>query len=295
MKKLTLALLITFSLAWLAPADAQLFSRKPKTPPAQRLGELIVQVKTDADEGKRAAAAEELREFDVKKFPEIVPVLIDVARHDKKASVRHDALDSLAKIRPVSQGAGQMLEWAAQHDDAWRNRWLAKSALMRYQWAGYHAPKNEAKGPPALTTQEPPLLDSQRPPSKPGTLTRMMPTKTSSQPKNQPRVVNQPTPPPVIVTQPAPAVVTQPLPPVVESTGRAAATSTPPPIIVDAPASVIAPALKGPAPAIPVVDPSPNVVSPNFRPAGVSPPRIVPSTPPPAKTEDRGPILTPPM
>ncbi|MBI1830541.1 MAG: hypothetical protein HYR84_03710 [Planctomycetes bacterium] len=65
-------------LASVHPAEAQLFAKKPKVNPSQRVPELIVIVKTDPDEKKRAHAAEELRDFDVTKFTEIVPVLVDV-------------------------------------------------------------------------------------------------------------------------------------------------------------------------------------------------------------------------
>ena len=43
-----------------ADAPAQLFSKKPKVDPTRRVPELILIVKTDTDERKRAAAAEEL-------------------------------------------------------------------------------------------------------------------------------------------------------------------------------------------------------------------------------------------
>ena len=287
MKRIIFPVLITLMVAWLAPVDAQLFSRKPKGPPAQRVGELIGQVKTDAEEGKRAAAAEELREFDVKKFPEIVPILVDVARSDKKASVRHEALDSLAKIRPVSQPAGQMLEWAAQHDESWKNRWLAKTSLARYQWLGYQAQKKDGKAPTTPATQEPPLLDSQRPPTKPAVPTRTTSTKTTPQLKNLPKVVSQPAPPPQIVTQPPPQIVATPTQRIIEPPLPSGLTPTPPPLIIEAPAPK--------TPSVPAVSTATDlVVSPNFRPAGVSPPRVAPSTPPPVKTDDRGPALTRP-
>src|SRR5688572_20003656 len=151
MRYLALMLFITFLVAWSAPATAQLFKSKPKAPPAQRIGELLVQAKSDPDERKRAAAAEELRDFDAKANPEIVSILADVARTDAKPGVRQEAIESLAKIRPVSIIAGQTLERAAAQDDSWKIRWQAKSALVRYQMAGYHPPKNQpnANNPPA--------------------------------------------------------------------------------------------------------------------------------------------------
>ncbi|GEM_PF-7057973 len=301
MRKLTTALMFSLSLVCLSTADAQLFGKRPKAPPAQRIGELIVQARSDPNESKRAAAAGELREFDTKTFPEVVPVLIDAAKSDKSATVRHEALDSLSRIRPVSQAAGQMLEWAAAHDESWKVRWQAKTALTRYQWAGYHAAKNDPKASKTPMTQEPPLIDSPRPQAKNGVATRPTPTKSNPQPTgNYPQQV----PLPAIVNQPAPVpqsprqqrVVVQPPPKV---------SSTPPPIIIEAPTTVIAPAPKGPVPAVPVLDLGPRVgappvpvvapptgpAEPNFRPAGQAPPRVAP----PTKNDDRGPALTPPM
>lgn len=309
MRKLTLMALITLPIAWLPPADAQIFGRKPKTPPEQRVAELIFQAKADPDEHKRTAAAEELREFDGKAFPQIVPTLVDIARSDPKAGVRLEAVSSLAKIRPVSQAAGQTLEWSAAHDDAWKVRWHAKSSLMRYQLAGYHAGKSDANAtkaalPPA--TQEPPLLDSRdnkgvRPSTNPAIVNRTTAPKTFAPQVNAPKNVPAPTPPPVIGTEP-------PLPKVVvDSTPQAPPVPTPPPLIVEAPpavkqpavppvpvpvpAVVIEPAPKLGPPTVPTTAPPAAVTEPNFRPAGQTPPR----TPPPPKTEERGPTLTVPM
>jgi hypothetical protein len=117
--------------------------------------ELIVLVKTDADERKRAQAAEELRDFDATTFSEIVPVLADVALHDKKPNVRFEAVTSLARIRPVSQLAGQALEKAAAEDDSLRVRVHAKAALPKYYLAGY-SKKAETGAGKKKQTDEPP-------------------------------------------------------------------------------------------------------------------------------------------
>src|SRR4051812_16673620 len=93
MRLLKLGLLTAVLLVCAAPSHAQiLFSRKPKINPNQRVPELIVIVKSDTDERKRAAAAEELRDYDPAVFSEIVPVLADVLQHDKKHNVRLEAL-----------------------------------------------------------------------------------------------------------------------------------------------------------------------------------------------------------
>ena len=110
-----------------ASSHAQLvFSKKPKTNPSQRVPELILIVKTDGDEKKRAHAAEELRDYDSVTFGEIVPVLVDVLKNDKKHGVRLEAVNSLAKIRPVPPvGGAHALEQAAADDEYWRVRWQA--------------------------------------------------------------------------------------------------------------------------------------------------------------------------
>ena len=320
MKKLLLGLLVTFPLACLSPAQAQLFNRKPKTPAPQRVAELIVQARTDADERKRAAAAEELRDFDAKTYSEIVPVLVDLARSDPKASVRLEAISSLAKIRPVSQSAGQTLEWAAGNDESWKVRWQAKSSLVGYKWSGYQAGKNEPatslpKPPPM--SQEPPLIDPrasvdpnvERAPASPGAANRFPPLKLFGQPSAA-KAKGQPAPPPSFATQPPPKIA-------VPAAPKSKVVQTPPPIIVDVPDTTIEPAndlppippLPGnviePAPKVsaPPAAPGPNVTEPNFRPAGQTPPRLSPSTPPPPrnappppkKNDDSGPALTSPM
>lgn len=161
MKRTLLALLLFAIIPWAGPAQAQLFGKRTKAAPSQRVPELILIVKTDPDDRKRAQAAEELREYDANTFTEIVPVLADVLKNDKKSNVRLEALNSLAKIRPVSATAGQAIERAAAEDDTWRIRWTAKTSLTRYHLAGYVSRKTEPmKG---KVTEEPPLLTEPMP------------------------------------------------------------------------------------------------------------------------------------
>jgi hypothetical protein len=158
-------LVLTGALLIAAAPDgsAQWFgTKKTKTPPQQRVAELIGALKTDKDNAHRADAAEELRHFDAKEFPEIVPVLIDALQTDASASVRVEAATSLGRLRPISQPAGLALEKASSGDSNLRVRLQAKASLVYYQLSGYHAPKkNETQGP-ALTgnTGEPPLAGS---------------------------------------------------------------------------------------------------------------------------------------
>jgi HEAT repeats len=164
MKRLLAGLLMMIVLVWTAPVSGQLFAKKQKAVPSQRVPELILTVKTDPAENKRAHAAEELHNYDATTFTEIVPVLVDVLQHDKKASVRFEAVNSLAKIRPVSTLAGQALEKAAADDEAWRVRLHAKTVLPKYHLAGYSSKKADtvtAKKPP---TAEPPIAN---PPANP--------------------------------------------------------------------------------------------------------------------------------
>ena len=164
MKRMAPLLLFALALVWTLPADAQLlFWRRPKVNPTQRVPELILTVKTDADDRKRTHAAEELRDYDAKTFTEIVPVLVDVLLNDKKVNVRTEALNSLAKIRPVSTLAGQAMERAAALDESPRLRSQAKSALVKYYQAGYSSGKNEPAVTPTVqkkTPEGPPVLPS---------------------------------------------------------------------------------------------------------------------------------------
>ena len=151
-------------------AQAQIFfnpfrKAPPPPPPAERVGQLVSIIKSDPDERKRTLAVEEIRDFDTKAFPEIVPILADVAQNDAKPGVRAEAVSSLVRIRPVTQIAGQAIEHAAAKDDHWRNRMNAQAALVRYRLAGYSssaAARNDAKPTAPNQSQEPPTND--RPP-----------------------------------------------------------------------------------------------------------------------------------
>jgi hypothetical protein len=132
-------LVLPVLLACAMPVQAQLLFKKKGPVPAQRVPELILTLKTEADERKRAAAAEELRDYDPKTFTEIVPLLVDTLMNDKKQSVRLEALNSLARLRPVTQVAGRAIEHVASEDESLRLRLQAKSALLKYHIAGYRS------------------------------------------------------------------------------------------------------------------------------------------------------------
>jgi hypothetical protein len=268
------------------PAHAQLFGnwfRKspPPVPPAQRVSELVTIVRTDGDERKRTAAVEELRNFDTKAFPEIVPVLAESAIKDTKPGVRAEAINSLVRIRPISNIAGQAIEGAAQHDEYWRNRMSAQTALMRYRMSGYVSPTppppaptppQNAKGnPPAVKlppqTGEPPLADA-----APPIVYYDQNGKQIAPPRDIGTVIQAPTVPALPTANPrlsAPAISPIPSPnPYAPPASYVPPTSTPtftaptPPVIAP---QIIAPPVIAP----PVVTPTlrePEATEPTFRP-----------------------------
>jgi hypothetical protein len=140
-----------------SPARAGIFS-KHKVNPADRVPTLIATLRAEPDEHKRVSAAEELRQYDPSMFPEIIPTLADAASRDSKSSVRLEAIQSLAKLRPVSQRAGSALEQAT-HDESMRVRLQARTLLWQYHLAGYHGGKTPDISEPTNTirTEEPPL------------------------------------------------------------------------------------------------------------------------------------------
>jgi hypothetical protein len=170
-------MLVGLVLAGAAPeSSAQWFGKKNKTPPQQRVPELLIILKQDMDSHKRADAAEELRQFDSKEFPEIIPALIDALHSDPTASVRIEAATSLGRMRPIAVPVGQALEKAASGDANLRVRLQARTSLTYYQLSGYHAPKkNDPQGQP-MSTGEPPLAGAGEQWWKNGTGTAKTPT-----------------------------------------------------------------------------------------------------------------------
>jgi hypothetical protein len=203
--KCRLFLLLVLLPTLTAPASAGVFFGKKKKPnPNDRVPELLVTVKTDGDENKRARAAEELRQIDAAGHPEVVPILIDVLLNDKKPAVRAEAAQSLGKVRPVSQEAGQALEQALAKDPSMRVRLQARSALLQYHWSGYRSASKKDAPPPPFESKEPPLAEA-GPQLAP---TSMVPAPT--------RLTPQPAPAPTPVPAPAltpPPTGARPLPP----------------------------------------------------------------------------------
>jgi hypothetical protein len=153
--------------------DFHLFGKKAKNDPAERVPTLILQLKTDPDEGKRQAAAEELRQYDPKSFPEMMTVLADALLRDSSPAVRTEAASTIGKLRPVSQAAGYALEQAKANDAAMRVRRAAQNSLLQYHFVGYRGgkPAESQPGPAGepvttqanrLPTAQPPVKGSPR-------------------------------------------------------------------------------------------------------------------------------------
>jgi hypothetical protein len=197
-----LALVLPVALA--LPAPAGIFSKsKPK--PAMRVPELVGIVKTDSDAAKRESAAKELREYDSKAFPEMVPVLMDVLQHDASPAVRGEAAQTLSKLRPVTSEVGLALEEAIK-DKSFRVRWQARNALMSYRLAGYRS--------------DPKVAEKPQPPAKSKTVTSKAPSQPASKVQPAPIVTTGETPPPPLA-QAAP----KPLPTAVPQSGPAPITA----------------------------------------------------------------------
>jgi hypothetical protein len=158
MRAWQVGLLCGIMLAWTTPVQAQfLFGRKQarSVNAPSRVPELILIVKTDPDERKRLHAVEELREYDVKNYTEITPVLLDVLQNDKKMNVRLEALNGLSRTRPIPPFIQQALERAANADESRRVRWQAKAILTKWQLTG-SLPNSKQPVTSTKQTNEPP-------------------------------------------------------------------------------------------------------------------------------------------
>jgi hypothetical protein len=175
----TLSVILLVSFCQTAPVfGGGLFKKAPKPEPADQVPSLIRTLKSDTDDRKRANAAEELREFDGKQFPDIVPALIEALQNDSSTSVRVEAANSIGKIRPINQATGYALEQAEQNDSSFRVRSAARSVLTRWTiFDGYRRGNKPPENQPTQT-EEPPLAvplpeskggPSQIPPAPPTT------------------------------------------------------------------------------------------------------------------------------
>jgi hypothetical protein len=192
-----------------ASAPAGIFSRgKPKTNSAERVPELVVLLRTDKDEAKRTAAAEELRQYDPKAHPEILATLIDALAKDASPAVRSEVATSIGRLRPISQQAGYALEQATANDGSMRVRMSARQALWQYHLVGYRSGKpTEMQAPPATPVAAAPTGPS-TPPGMQTRVTQRIATGPFRETPEPPLAEPLPTPAPM-----APAAAPVPQPP----------------------------------------------------------------------------------
>ena len=136
-------------------ADAGIFRDTSKPKPEERVPELIEILKTSLDEHKRADAADELRQYDAKSFPDIIPALIEALQNDSNPSVCREAAKSIGRMRPYFPKAGYALEMSAQNDSSRLVRLASTTSLNIYYFLGYRS--NKSTEPVPIQTQEPPL------------------------------------------------------------------------------------------------------------------------------------------
>ena len=168
-----------------APAQAGIFFRRtPKPDPAERVPALLATLRGDPDERKRANAAEELRHYDPKSYPDLLPSLVNALQADPSSAVRNEAASSIGKLRPISQLAGYALEQALANDSSMRVRMAARSALWQYHLYGYRSNRPAEGG--NNQTSEPPLATPSRPAMTPPTGPAMPPQVPIVQPPTRP-------------------------------------------------------------------------------------------------------------
>jgi hypothetical protein len=137
------------------PAQAGIFRKSPKPDPAVHVPALIQTLKDkDKDEKARAAAASDLRDYDAKAFPDVLPALIEALATDPSTSVRSKAAEAIGKVRPISPEAGYALEQAIDNDKSFQVRFSARTAIVQYRFLGFIG---AGKGEMTVQTAEPPL------------------------------------------------------------------------------------------------------------------------------------------
>jgi len=277
MKRIALAL-VFFGFAGVTTASATagdgplglgLFKRKPKTDPGTKSKQLVAILQSDPDEKKRRSAAEDLREFDPRNNPDVIPALISSLQKDPSAAVRIEAAVSIGKMKPVSQPAGIAMETAFQADPEVKVREAAQAALWQYHLNGYRTPPTGA--PLASQTPEPPLaglkpgMPASRPGPKPTTpteaafrpISNSVGKGVSFQPTVEPPLAkSKPTPTELPAPKPASAVPTPLVPPQVPSVGIPSTPMFPTPPPATVPTTPIPPISVPSAPTVPVPPPS---------------------------------------
>jgi hypothetical protein len=168
------------------PAPAGIFFGKHAKPnPAERVPQLLATLRSDPDAGKRVSAAKELRDYDPAAFPEMVPTLIASLKYDQKADVRVESVQTLGKLRPISQEAGKALEGAVS-DPSWHVRWQARQTLLGYHLSGYRSSSKPEE--PSRPTAKPDANGPSGSPANRGLIPPLL--------KSRPSIVPNETPPP---------------------------------------------------------------------------------------------------
>lgn len=267
------------ALALAAPAQAGIFRKTPKPDPAVHVPALVQTLKADRDEKARAAAAADLRDYDAKAFPDVLPALIEALATDPSSSVRSKAAESIGKVRPISPEAGYALEQAIDNDKSFQVRLSARTAIVQYRLLGFIG---AGKGEMTVQTAEPPLAAGTGPKGAPG------------------GTILRPTPSPVPVTGPVTAPsglkpITPAAPPGGQGLAPRPQSGEPP--LVEPPAPVVpTPVLttnpRAPAPVITIPSPARETTTPIPGGPTLPAPKALPANV--EKPAGQGPTLGPP-
>jgi HEAT repeats len=218
--------LITLVVLLFVTSTASAGDKKPLTP--ERVGQLMTILRSDLSEDNRLQAAEELGHANGMRHPEVVPALIESLRKDPKPAVRGQALDSLARIRPVSKDAGRAIE-AAKDDPSFKVRWKVSGALRTYHSAGYGEQEKKTTVSASAPRKDPPPPQQQQPESPNGGWLYNLFNKQSTQPKMTQKGIQTGPPPladdgPVVIGAPIadqPRITVTPPPVTIAPTGPA--------------------------------------------------------------------------
>jgi HEAT repeats len=288
------------------PTQAGIFRKSNRPDPAVQVPALLEVLKSSPDEKKRAAAASELRDYDAKAFPDLLPALVQALSTDPSSSVRSEAAETIGKVRPISPQAGFALEQAIANDKERAVRFAAQRALVKYRLLGYFG---GGKGETATAqTSEPPFATGPSGKGAPGS-TVLRPTPTPA-PVGGPVMPGTSRPTAVTVKPPVPTqnpatVKTQTAePPLADAPPARVIQSPSPPGPTDltkpapvGPAPLLTVQPRGPAPAIvipPAAPKDPPATGPTLPPPKPLPSDLDKSAPKPAKPTEEGPTLGPP-
>ncbi len=247
--------------------------KKGMTP--ERVGQLLTILRSDLNEDNRLHAAEALGRLDGERYPEVIPLLIETLRSDPKPAVRAEVVDSLVKIRPITQEAGKALE-AAKEDGSFKVRWHARSAARAYHNAGYQDQEKKIASitsKPGASTSRTKSDSAPNPPS--GSWLSNLVTRPSATPQPAPATLPQP----VAASEPKQSsgwlyrMIAKPAPAAKTANSMEPPLAAPEPgILSTSPEAIGQPATANPfadirsAPAVPVVQPQIQApAAPRFR------------------------------